>query len=439
MNFVNDFAALFRTKTNESSAQAKLYLRGLLTEAPRKNMEHMDRHLGGGQYEVMQQFISASPWCEEQVFKAVARRACARLGDHCNTTLIIDESAHSKKGTKSCGVARQYNGRLGKQDNCQVGVYSALHCGTRSALIGAALHLPKEWTDDPERCAKAGVPPERIKQGALSKIDLARQLLDAAVTAGVRFACVAVDAFYGRDSGFRARVEELGLVYCADVPATTNVFSRKPGCGKRPRPIGRHTESVAALGAKIMEDKKQPGHDIDLREGENGLVRARVWARRVWEWPPEAEQAGELWLVIRRMSDGEMKYSLCNAPADTSISRLAIWQASRFYVERTFQDAKSHAGMSQYQCRGWRAWHHHMAMVCMATLFIMEERLANPLKMDLLSARDIVELLDWAFARHRTEQEMIDLINERHRQRARNAANAVARMRRRVRESERRC
>lgn len=430
MIFVKDFAQFFKTSTSDSSKHASRYLQGLLTEAPRKNMEVMDRHLGAEQYENTQHFISASPWSAAAVFEGIARRAAQRLGDHRHAILIIDESGHTKKGGKSCCVARQYNGRLGKKDNCQVGVYSVLNSGTHSVLIGAELYLPKEWADDPERCRKAGIPPERIALGLQGKAEIAMGLIDNALRAGVRFGCVGADAFYGRASAFRAHLERLGLTYCVDVPANTNVFTHQPPtAGGRPKPIKEHTTTVAEIGGGFLADTATPGHRIELREGENGLVGARVWTQRVWDWPPDAAQPEELWLIIRRMGNGEMKYSLSNAAPATSTGQLAIWQAGRFYVERALQDAKSHAGMSEYQCRGWLAWHHHMAMVCLATLFMTEERLAGALGMELLSAHDIVEMLNWAFAKHRSEGEMIDLINGRHRQRAKNAANAVKRKR----------
>ncbi len=426
---MSDFADAFKTATRESSAQARLYLQGLLTDVNRKNMEVIDGHLGADQYESLQQFISGSPWSSAALLDKVARRASDRLGDHRDTTLLIDESGHSKKGRSSCGVARQYNGRLGKQDNCQVGVYSALQNGGHCALIGAELYLPKEWIEDKERCLKAGVPAERIAAGVLTKIDLAKKLVGDALAAGVSFGCICVDAFYGRDGGFRAFLRERELIYCCDIASNTLVFESQPRPTAKggPAPAGI---SVSALAKGLMDDQAASATRIDLREGENGMVSARVWARRVWVASPGGGEPGEEWLIIRLMPDGTIKYTLSNAPRHTSVRQLAKWSSSRFYVERTFQDAKSHAGMGDYQCRGWKAWHHHMAMVCLATLFLMEERMLNPMGMPLLSAHDIVELLDWAFRKHRSAAEMIQHIARRHDQRARNAANARARKRR---------
>lgn len=423
---MNCFADAFKTTTRESSAQARLYLQGLLTESGRKNMEGIDDHLGAGRYQSIQQFISDSPWSADALFKAVARRAAERLGDHRDTTLCIDESAHTKKGKSSCGVSRQYNGRLGKRDNCQVGVHSSLQNNGHRALIGAELYLSEEWIEDTSRCLKAGVPEERIKQGMLSKIDLARKLVTDALKAGVRFGCVCVDALYGRDRAFRAFLRDLDLTYCCDVPCNTLVIE-VGGAAQSGKPAAQR---VSVLADKLMADSRQPAARIDLREGENGSVSAKVWARRVLVERPDHDGHDEEWLIIRSMPDGTLKFTLSNAPASVSLSQLAKWSASRFYVERAFQDAKSHVGMGDYQFRGWTAWHHHMAMVCLATLFLMEERLLNPMGMEMLSAHDIVEMLDWAFRKHRSEHELIEHIRNRHRRRARSATNARARKRR---------
>jgi len=432
---MNDFRSCFHTKSADAADLAKRYLTGLLTEVPRKNMERIDERAdapgapGADNYQRLQQFISDSPWDEDRLYREITVRANARLGGRPDTLLIIDESAHAKKGPGSAGAARQWNGRLGKQDNCQVGVHGVLHCGEHSALIGTRLYLPEEWTDDEARCRRAGVPEERRQCGPLTKIDLAGELIAQALADGAQFACVAFDALYGRDSVLRRALTEQGLVYCADIPLSTRVFIERPLMERRPAKITPATLSVEERAVRRMADTARPARTITLREGENGLVESKVWSCRVWEWPEGGAAPEELWLIIREDSRGQRKYSLSNAPADTPLNRLARWQAGRFYVERVFQDAKSHCGMSQYQARGWRAWHHHMALVSLALLFLMEERLLNPMEYPLLSAADIVELLDWALAVRPTEEQMHQRIQRRHGQRSANGKSASARQR----------
>jgi SRSO17 transposase len=424
-------ADLFATSRGAGvEKHARRYISGLVSGAARKNMECMNQRVGSEEesdYEGMQHFLSGSPWDEQAVYDFIAQEADGRLGGRADSMLIIDESGFSKKGRDSVGVARQYNGRLGKQDNCQVGVFSVLNCGTHSVPVGARLFLPDEWAGDEARCLKAGVPEEGIK--SRTKIEQARELIEQAVKQGLRFGCVGVDAFYGRDSGLLEWINDQGLVYCADVPANALVFERRPKQEQRPARMVKAAMRVDKLAAKLA---KRKGRFIDLREGENGMVRAEMWSKRVWVWPAGREQPRECWLVVRRTADSALKISLSNAPDDTPLRRLALWQGSRFFVERAFQDGKSHAGMAQYQARGWRAWHHHMAMVSLALLFMMEQRLLLGQHAPLLSAADIVELLDWRLARPRTEIQVVASIQTRHRQRERNAFNAQNRMREKI-------
>ena len=430
---LESFADCFKTKSPNDIGHASRYVSGLLTQTLRKNMERMDERLGKDDslgedsYQAMQQFASSSPWDEALVYAKICQLANKRLGGSPDTTVVIDESAHAKKGDASVGVSRQHNGRLGKQDNCQVGVHCVLNCGPHSAMLGTRLFLPDSWISDPEKCRLAGVPEARISQGSLTKTQLARELIAEIIANGVQFACISFDSLYGRDSGLRQYIDELGLIYCADVPCNTGVFLSKPAFATRPEKITEHTIKVEEVAQKMAQDKSKPGRQIQLREGENGIVTAQVWACRVWEWRAEAEQPEELWLIVRAMPDGSYKTSLSNAGRKTSLKRLARWQAGRFYVERCFQDAKSQCGMSQYQTRGWRAWHHHMALVSVALLFMMEERLLNPMEMPMLSAADIVEMMEWVLVQRPTEKELLERIRRRHTQRAKNKLGAVAR------------
>ena len=373
---------LFRTKRKDSSAQAKRYLGGLVSEADRKNIEVMNRRIKSdsdapqsghgdskqdgaeaapdhgalekkGEYDAMHHFLSVSPWDARKVFDFVAAQADGRLGGRPDSMLIIDESAVTKKGKASVGVARQHNGRLGKRDNCQVGVHSVLNSGVRSAMIGAKLFLPDEWVDDPERCKKAGVPEEEIKKR--TKIELARELIEQAIEQKVRFACVGVDAFYGRDSSFLEWMNDKGIIYYADVPANTLVFAQEPADEKRPAKMKEAAVRVDLLADELI--KSGPGTMVDLREGENGLVRVEAWVREVWVWPAERATPRKCAIIVRRSnSDGSIKVTLTNADLkQTSVEHMARCQGSRFFVERTFQDGKSHVGMGQYQVRGWLA------------------------------------------------------------------------------------
>ena len=434
--FVECFADCFKTNSPNNTQLASRYVGGLLSQTQRKNMERMDERLGANDslgedlYQATQQFISASGWDHQAVYRQLCVRADRRLGGSPDTVLVIDESAHAKKGDNSVGVGQQYNGRLGKQDNCQVGVYAALNCGTRVTLVGARLFLPQDWIENPERCRKVGVPEERIEQGHRTKIDHARELLEEALVNGVNFACASMDAFYGRDAALRRFMEDKGITYCVDIPANTRLFANKPEMSTRPKQITKATQTAAELGIEVLaQNKKYPFQRIQLREGDHGIVEAKVKVVRVWEWREESEQPDELWLIIRAMPDGSTKLSLSNADKATSCKRLARWQAGRFWVERCFQDAKSHCGMGQYQARGWRAWHHHMALVALAVCFQMEERLADPSGIANLTAYDITVMIEWVIIRKPSEAEVLERIQRRHRAREQSKAAALERQR----------
>ena len=437
---VDSFADCVKTNSPNNTLIASRYVGGLLSQTQRKNMERMDERLGDDEslgediYQATQQFISASGWDDGAVYRQLCERADRRLGGSPDSVLVIDESGHTKKGDRSVGVGQQYNGRLGKQDNCQVGVYSALNCGTRVALIGARLFMPQDWIKDPERCRKAGVPQERIAQGHLTKIDHARELIDEARSNGVNFACVCVDALYGRNAALRDYMEESAITYCADIPANARLFASKPEMSARPKQITKATQSAGELAKQALaQNKNSPTQTVQLREGDHGIVEAKVKAIRVWEWTEESAQPEERWLIIRAIPDGSTKLSLSNAKAGTSLKRLARWQAGRFWVERCFQDAKSHCGMSQYQARGWQAWHHHMALVALAVFFQMEERMTDPSGIANLTAADITEMIEWVIIRKPSEAELLERIERRHRAREQSKSAAIKRQRKKGR------
>jgi SRSO17 transposase len=407
-------AKLFDTTTHHSSPQAQVYLTGLLSELAAKNMWRMEEKILGAKQENLQQFLSDSPWRSSGVWTWVGERANAHLGGQAHSMLLIDESGHGKKGRQSVGVARQYNGRLGTTDNCQVGVYSALALETRATLTGSRLYLPEEWVKDPARCLAAGIPAEEIR--LRTKLELARELVEEALANGLEFRWVGVDAGYGRDQGFLSWIEDQGVGFVADVPTDLLVWEKKPAGLERPeklkasgaRPVGQLAQEWKA-GAK--------GRSVTLREAENGPVRVKVWVRRVWVWP-EGKSAPRLWwLVVREDGEGDVKYTLINSPAATPLEELAILQGGRHFVERAFEDGKSHVGMGDYQVRKWLGWQHHMALVGLAMLFVLEERLLAAKRHPLLSVRDVVELMSWYFMKHPSLEELMEVMGRRHHRR----------------------
>ena len=406
MNFAGRFASLFNTKGKSGEIHARNYLQGLLSKEPSKNMERMSEVLEGVNWQNLQQFISDTKWSSRAVWDAVAEGANARLGGHRDSTLLIDESAHAKQGNASAGVARQHNGRLGKTDNCQVGVFSVLARGAVATMVGARLFLPDEWYEDPARCRKAGIPEEEIQ--ARTKIDLARELIAQARAQKLDFQAVAFDRFYGRDQSLVSELAASGLRVLADIPTDTLVWASKPSSAQRPKHLGA-SGAVRADAIAMPKLKK-----ITLRDGENGPVNVQCAAQRVWLWPKADAAPSEWWLVFMVQSDGSRKHTLIHAPATTKLEVLARWQGQRFFVEQTFKTAKSHVGAADYQVRKWHGWHHHMALVGLALLFLLEEKQAHAVELPLLSAADITELLDYYFCSPTGVDVVLERIHARH-------------------------
>ena len=393
------------TKTRPSMSTARKYLRGLL-QTERRNMERMEQAVPGTNEQALQHFISNSPWDAEAVLRQVARSADALLGGHDDTLLVIDESGIPKKGKHSAGVARQYCGQLGKVENCQVGVYGALAHRDKVTLTDARLFVPREWTNDPERCRRAGIP-EEIWKTPQTKFDLALEIVVQAVEEGIRFQWVSADGAYG-ENAFLLPLDRAGLRFMVDVHCDHLVWFEWPTAeGSRRR---RVDEWVAEQPASAWQE-------VTTREGTRGAIRYEVLHTRVWVEAGRNERPRQWHLLVRREIDTprKIKYTLSNAPADMPLDQLSYIQGQRYWVERALQDAKSHSGLGDYQVRGWLGWHHHMAIVLMAMLFMLEERMRHGALVPMLSTADIEKVLKHYLPRRdATEKELFRLLQESH-------------------------
>ena len=404
------------------SDHARHYLSGLLGTQRRKNMERIEADVSESNYQGIQQFISDSPWDHRAVMAQVATQAEQCLGGHSDTALYLDETSFVKKGQHSVGVQRQYCGRLGKLENCQVGVFASLGCGERTALVDFRLFLPQAWVDDPARCEKAKVP--EAEQVHRTKTQLALEMVIAARDRGSTHQWIGGDEVYGNNHAFTTQLDRLGEVFVMDVANTLRVWEKDPcpqvpAAGKRGR---RSRRARATSGEKAVTVRElvrrcfeSQARTMTVRETTQGDLRGRIWACRVWVWDGIEEKAAARWLIARKEADGSFKYTLSNASEKTSWKRLAFMQAQRFWIERGFQDAKSELGMAHYEVRGWPGWHHHMTLVCLALLFVLQEREHAKEDWPLLSARDIVELLAIYLPRRpRNEAEVLAQMHKRH-------------------------
>jgi SRSO17 transposase len=428
----------FRRGNRSMGGQAEQYLQGLM-QAQRKNIERMEEVVPDSDYQSLHHFLSESEWDARAVLDQVARDADGHLGGTADSCLLLDETAFAKKGRKSVGVARQWSGRLGKVDNCQVGVFACLAQGPSSTVIDARLYLPKEWTDDAARCQAAGIPRDAVV--FKSKADLALEMVVQARQNGVRFGWVGVDGGYGKEPAFLRRLEDQGEIFVADVHKSQQIYlsdpdpflpaAKKSVRGRKPSRLEPRSESQR-VDEWLTTQPAECWHRVTVRPGTKGDVRVEALQARVWLWDGDEPKA-RLWhLVVTREADSTktIKFTLSNAPAQASVERLVQMQRQRFFIERSFEDGKSEMGMADYQVRGWLAWHHHMALVALAMLFMLAERLTQKVSYPLLSCADVEALLAHFLPRRDvTVAEVIRQMEVRHAARQRSVDSAYRRQR----------
>lgn len=384
----------FRTRTRDTSEQAWIYLRGLLTVDQERTFANIARRVQGpaADGQRVQHFMTASPWSAravlEQVRAEVAQQGEIRAGN----VLILDESADGKAGELTAGAGRQYNGRLGKVELSQVGTFLALANEARRfwTWIDGELFLPERWFT-PQRATlrqQLGIPPER--QFA-TKIELGWQMIQRVRAAGVPFEAVLCDELYGRSRWLRAQLDAAGLLYLADVPADTPVYLTPPAFGLPPKPPGAKgraathprilDQSQPILAAQVATLPDTPFTVVPVREAERGLLADTFAVRRVWT--VREGQLAQEWLVIRRhhgqqgaaATKHKISYALSNAPANTPLARLAELKCLRYAIECANREAKSDLGWDDFRAQKYRAWEHHLALTILAAWFVAQTKL----------------------------------------------------------------
>jgi SRSO17 transposase len=355
----------------EQRRHAAEYMAGLLSKLERKTGEAI-AYLHDQERQALQKFVGFVPWDHKPLLGTLARQVGEDLGEP-DAVLVFDPSAFPKKGAKSVGVARQWCGRLGKVDNCQVGVFMAYVSRKEHALVNTRLYLPKDWTKVRARCKAAGVPKE-VK--FRTRHQLALQMLDEC-GGQLPHGWVAGDDEMGRSSGFRRDLRTRTERYLLAVPSNTLVrdLDAPPpeysGRGRRPMsPFLRLDRWSAALPEDAWTR-------IDARDGEKGPLAVEVVKRRV---QARTETGGtgpeELLFVTReRQADGTLKhdYYLSNADPKAPLKELTRVTKAAHRIEECFERAKGEAGLADYQVRNWTAWHHHQTLSLLAAWFLNQE------------------------------------------------------------------
>ncbi len=423
---VNSFSHHFKSYRHDVSEGARQYLSGLLQGGSRKNMLRMAEVVPESDARRLQQFLTHSKWDARAVIDQVAQEANRVLGDPQEACLLLDESGFAKQGKKSVGVARQWLGRLGKVDNGQVGVFGVLCRGGLATLVDARLYLPKEWTDDPERCEATGIPEDQ--RGFRTKDELAVEIIRHARRQGLKFGWVGADAGYGKSPQAFYQLAALGETFFLDVPSDFSVYlaafaPEPPGAGKRGRPSQFYRTREAKQEVRKLKGLAEVSawSAVAPRKTTRGPLKLRAWRRVVYIWEPSHAQTLRLTLLVSENLDGtDRKYTLTNAPEQTPLCRLVFCQRQRYWVERVFEDAKGTCGMADYQVQKWSGWQHHMALVMLAMYFMLSERQTQKATLPLLSCADIEILLAHFLPRRDIDAaEIIRQMENRHRLRKR--------------------
>jgi SRSO17 transposase len=372
MNRLEDFAQPFAASlpSPESRAHSHTYLAGLLSDVERKNAESIAYRYDLDR-QVIQRFIGEVDWDHEPLIDELVHQVAVTTGQ-ADAVLVFDPSAFPKKGTASVGVQRQWCGRLGKVENCQVGVFLGYVTDAEHALVDFRLFLPREWADDKKRRKKAGVPKDvRYK----TRHELALEML-ARQGSVLPHGWVAGDDEMGRPAWFRRRLAGDGQRYFLAVPSNTTIRDLEepvPDYGGR----GRHPKAPFRGVRRWCEALPvKEWTKLTVRDGEKGPLEVEIVARRV-ESKVDRRVVGfeETLVVVRYIDGGVLKhdYNLSNAPRDTPLSEFARVAKASHRIEDSLKRAKSEAGLGEYQVRNWRGWHHHMALSLIATWFLVVE------------------------------------------------------------------
>ncbi len=367
--FLEPFVASL--KFPEQRINTDQYVSGLLSDLGSKDVESIS-YLHDRERQGLQKFIGQSEWDHRPMMRELARQVGTELGE-ADGVLVFDPSSFVKKGNESVGVQRQWCGRLGKVENCQVGIYLSYVSRHEHALVDFRLYLPKEWANRKQRRQKAGVPQEVRFQ---TRHELILEMLRESGPL-LPHAWIAGDDELGRSSSFRRELRAKSEHYLLAVPSNTLVRdlaeSDPPYGGRGPRPsvpFRRADRLCAALPEDAWET-------IEVRDGEKGPITVQA-VRRLVQARTEGHpsDAWEFLVAFReRQGDGTWKrdYTLAFAPIETPLAEFARVFKAEHRIEEDFKRAKSEAGLADYQVRTWEGWHHHQTLSLIATWFLTRE------------------------------------------------------------------
>ena len=365
----------------EQRRNARIVIEGLLSGLERKTAEPIAREHGVPRKPI-QFFVGSGLWDDEAVMAQLRRQVLEVMADP-DAALVFDPSAFPKKGTHSCGVARTWCGRLGKKENCQVGLFLTYATAGGQAPLDRRLYLPQEWAQDPIRRAECHVPPGVVFQ---ERWAMALGMLDAH-RASIPHRWVLADDEFGRVQAFLEGLRQRQEAYVLDVPCSTRVRDLR---ARRPprRPGRKSRRRVVPFRRAEQWASAQPAgrwREIDVKDGQKGPIRVRAILTKV-RTRRDQRLGPEEWLLVLRTpqpdpGQAETSYHLAWSAREPTLEELVQAHGHRHQIEQMFQHGKGEAGLDHYEVRSYVGWHHHMTLSLLALWFLCMERLGQGKKL----------------------------------------------------------
>lgn len=356
--FLQPYQALMGHKPRR--AHVRTFIEGLVSGLERKSVEPIAL-AHGMEREPLQYFVGVSQWREEPLLARLREEVASELGE-ADGVLIIDGSAVPKKGTESVGVARQWCGRLGKVENCQIGVYLAYAGRGSGVLVDRRLHLPREWAKDRKRRANVYVPDTVKFKKAWEQADEMLRESGGRLPHG----WVVGDDEYGRCTQFRDGLSDRGERYMLEVPSNTAVRKVRGGVGRPP-----------TWHKAVQFARRRPANAwsrFRVRDGEKGPIEVRATTARVETRRPRGGLRREILLVMETLDGSDRWVFLTNASRRVPVAKLVEVASKRHLIEEAFEMGKGEVGLDHYEVRTWQGWHHHTACAMIASWFLVREQ-----------------------------------------------------------------
>lgn len=356
--FLEPYRPLMRRA--EQREHLGIMIGGLLSDLERKSIEpiatrnEMSRR-------ALQRFMGEGSWSDARVREKLQCDVASELGDP-SAVFIVDSSGFQKYGPGSVGVARQWCGRLGKIENCQLGYFLVYSAPKGDALVAAQLYLPEAWANDADRRAITHVPADRV---FLKGWEIADELIADSATR-LPHAWIVGDDEFGRPSEFRDRLADRGQAFLLEVPSNTRVRRPPnwPGCDSKWKPVCKRARTHAPERWKRVR----------LRDGERGPIEVEAFATRVHTARRGKPERLETLLVMRKLDRSRTWYFLAQGNAPLDVGLLVGVAAHRHHIEQVFGAAKGEVGLDHYELRSWVGWHHHMTLSMLALWFLVQQR-----------------------------------------------------------------